>query len=150
MKSRTSAAAFGLRRDQCATTAVEFAICALAVVLIVVGFLEYGRLVWDFEVLQEAATEGARCMGLRAASCASGGTYSAGNTTKYVVGLASSRGVTIKTSMVALNNAAVCGGAGGFSMVTITDGFTTVAPALLASLASGFTVRASACFPNSS
>jgi hypothetical protein len=119
-------------------------------VLIVVGFLEYARLVWEFEVLQEAATEGARCMGLRSASCASSGTYSAGNTTSYVVSLASSRGVTITTAMVALNNTATCGGTGGFSMVTINDSFTTAAPALLTPLANGFAVQASACFPNSS
>ncbi len=136
--------------DRRAATAVEFAICCLALVMIVVGLLEYGRLVWNFQVLQEAATEGARCMGLRAASCASGGSYSAGNTRNYVVNLASSRGVTITTAMVTLNNTATCGGAAGFSTVTISDSFTTVAPALLKSLASGLTVHATACFPNSS
>jgi len=53
-----------LARAQEATTAVEFAVCALAMMLIVVGFVEFGRLAWTFEVLQDAAAEGARCMGL--------------------------------------------------------------------------------------
>jgi Flp pilus assembly protein TadG len=139
-----------LARSRKATTAVEFAICALAMVLIVIGFTEFGRLVWTFEVLQEAAAEGARCMGLRAGSCASGGTYSATNTKNYVVSLATSRGVVITAATVTLNNAATCGGTSGFSQVSISYDFTTVAPGLLTNIANGFTVPASACFPNSS
>jgi Flp pilus assembly protein TadG len=139
-----------LARCRRGTTAVEFAICALAMVLMVVGFTEFGRLVWTFEVLQEAASEGARCMGLRASYCAASGTYSSANTTNYVVGLAISRGVTITSAMVTLTPAAVCGGASGFSQVSIRYDFTTVAPELLTSLVNGLTVPASACYPNSS
>jgi Flp pilus assembly protein TadG len=138
----------GLARAQRATTAVEFAICALAMVLIVVGFIEFGRLTWSFEVLQEVAAEAARCMGLGASSCSSGGVYSSANTTGYIVTLANSRGVVINAGMVALNATATCGGATGFSQVSITYGFVTAAPVLLTSLADGFTVPASACFPN--
>jgi len=137
----------GLMRSRRAATAPEFAVCGLALVLIVIGFTEFGRLAWTFEVLQEAVSEGARCMGLRANSCAASGVYSAANTTSYVVSLATSRGVVITTAMVALNNVATCGGASGFSQVSITYNFTTVAPTLLTN---GLTVPASACFPNSS
>jgi hypothetical protein len=129
---------------------VEFAICALAMMLIVVGFTEFGRLAWTFEVLQEVASEGARCMGLGASSCAASGAYSAANTTSYVVSTATARGVVIQTAMVSLNNAATCGGASGFSQVSISYNFITAAPALLTSLVNGFTVPASACFPNHS
>jgi Flp pilus assembly protein TadG len=132
------------------TTSVEFAICALAMTMVVVGTLEFGRLVWTSEVLQDAAAEGARCMGLRSASCAASGAYSSANTTTYVVALATSRGVVITAGMVTLTNPAVCGGASGFSRVAINYDFTTVAPGLLTSLAGGFAVPASACFPNSS
>jgi Flp pilus assembly protein TadG len=132
------------------TTAVEFAICALAMVLMMVGFTEFGRLVWTFEVLQEAASEGARCMGLRANSCAASGAYNSASTTNYVVSLATSRGVAITSAMITLTPSAVCGGAGGFSQVSISYDFTSVAPELLTSLVNGFTVPASACFPNSS
>lgn len=129
---------------------MEFAICALAMVLVVVGFAEFGRLVWTSEVLQEAASEGARCMGLRANSCAASGVYSSANTTTYVVSLARSRGVVIDPATVVLSPVAACGGAAGFSKVSIRHNFTTVAPNLLAALADGFTVPASACFPNNS
>jgi Flp pilus assembly protein TadG len=135
-------------RQRGGTTAVEFAICALAMVSIVVGFIEFGQLVWTFEVLQEAASEGARCMGLAARSCASAGVYSSANTTNYVVSLAASRGVVIGASTVALNNNATCGGATGFSKVSITYHLTTVAPALITALANGLSVPTSACFPN--
>jgi Flp pilus assembly protein TadG len=139
-----------LARGRGASTGVEFAICALALVLMVVGFIEFGRLAWTFEVLQDAASEGARCMGLAANACASGGAYNSANTTTYVVNLASSRGVTITAAAVALNHAATCGGASGFSQVSISYHFTTVAPELLTPLVNGFTVPASACFPNNS
>jgi len=118
--------------------------------LIVVGFIEFGRLVWTFEVLQDVASEGARCMGLGANACAAAGVYSAASTRSYVVTLATSRGVVITAATVALNNAAICGGASGFSQVSITYEFTTAAPALLTSLVNGFTVPAAACFPNHS
>jgi hypothetical protein len=49
-----------------------------------------------------------------------------------------------------LSNTATCGGASGFSQVTITYNFTTLAPALLTSLVNGFSVPATACFPNNS
>jgi hypothetical protein len=117
-------------------------------VLVVVGFAEFGRLVWTSEVLQEAASEGARCMGLRANSCATGGAYSAANTTAYVVSKATAGGVVIEPVTVALNNMAACGGAGGFSQVSIRYNFATVVPAVVAVLANGFTVSVSACFPN--
>jgi TadE-like protein len=139
----------GLSRARQATTAVEFAICALAMVLIIVGFTEFGRLVWAFEALQVTASEGARCMGLASNACAASGAYSAANTTNHVVSLAASRGVVITAAVVALDNAATCGGASGFSQVTINYQFVTVAPLLLTSLINGFTVPASACFPNS-
>jgi len=142
-------AATSLSRARQGSTAVEFAICGLAMVLIVVGFAEFGRLVWTFEVLQEVASEGARCMGMAASSCASGGVYNAADTDTYLVGLANSRGVVLTAAAISLNNAANCGGATGFSQVSISYEFTTVAPALLTSLVNGFKVPASACFPNS-
>lgn len=137
-----------LTRTRKATTAVEFAVCALAMVLIVVGFAEFGRLVWTTEVLQEAVSEGARCMGLRANSCAAAGVYSSANTKAYVVSRATAAGVVITPAAVSLSNVASCGGATGFSQVSINYNFATVAPALVAVLADGFTVSVAACFPN--
>jgi hypothetical protein len=147
---RAFPAARSLVLESRATTAVEFAICSMAMVLMVIGFVEFGRLAWTYEVLQTVASEGARCMGLRAASCAAAGVYSPANTTSYVKSLATSRGVSISTATISLNNAMTCGGASGFSQVAISYHFTTVVPNLLASLVHGMSVAASACFPNNS
>jgi Flp pilus assembly protein TadG len=141
---------FRLTRDTRATTAVEFAICALALVLLIVGFVEFGRLAWTFEVLQESAFEGARCMGLRSTSCAAGGVYNATNTRNYVISVATARGVVLTAGAISLSNAASCGGVSGFSNVSINYDFITVAPLLIASLVHGYVVPASACFPNNS
>ncbi len=78
----------------------------------------------------------------------SAGAYSSANTTNYVVSLASSRGGVIASGMVSLSNTATCGGVGGVSQVSINYDFVTVAPVLLTALVNGFTVPASACFPN--
>ncbi len=140
--------ACGLARARRATTAVEFAVAGLALVLIVIGFVEFGLLTWSFEVLQEVAVQGARCMGLGVSSCRTGGVYSSTSTTSYIVALASTRGVVITSGMVTLNATATCGGTTGFSQVSISYSFATVAPTLLTSLTNGFTVPVSACFPN--
>lgn len=140
----------GLVRDRRAATVVEFAICSLVMMLIIFGTLEFGRALWTWEVIQETAFEGARCMGLLASSCASNSTYSSTNTSTYIVSLAASRGVTISANMVSLNHTALCGNAGGFSQVSITYPFSTVAPALLTSLANGISLPGIACFPNNS
>jgi hypothetical protein len=137
-----------LVRETRATTAVEFAICALAMVLLVVGFIEFGRLAWTFEVLQESAFEGARCMGLGSPSCASGGVYNATGTKNYVISVATARGVALTAGVITLSNVASCGGVAGFSQVSINYDFISVAPQLITSLIHGFNVPTAACFPN--
>lgn len=148
MKHRRSDPHRGVFRAREATTAIEFAICAMAIVLLVVGFAEFGRIVWTYEVLQEVAAESARCMGLRANACASAGVYNLSNTLSYVVSLTKSHGVAIQTSMVSLSNVATCGGAAGFSQVSINYDLISMAPRLLTSLRGGMIMTASACFPN--
>ncbi len=110
--------------------------------IITVGFMESCRLVWTFEVLQEA--EGARCMGLRSPPCA----YSAADATNYVFSLAGPRGVTINA--IALSNAATRGGAGGFAQDSINYDFVTMAPVYSPYLRHLRLAPASAGFPNNS
>ena len=128
---------------------MEFAICALAMMLIVVGFVEFGRLVWTFRGPAGSRRRGCALHGAGRQFRASAGAYISARTTTYVVNLASSRGVVITAAAVSLNNAATCGGAAGFSQVSINYDFTTVAPALVTSLANGFTVPASGLLPES-
>jgi Flp pilus assembly protein TadG len=132
-------------------TAVEFAAVLGPLMILIFGVFEYGRLLWTREALQETATAGARCMGMSATSCASGGTYSSSNTDTYIEGLATNWGVTLTAADISLNSSTTCAGvtaANGFSTVTITYTFQSIVPSLITSLTGGTTLTSTACFPN--
>ncbi len=134
-------------RDDRGASALEFAIVCLPFFAMVFGVAEFGRARWTMAALEQAAQAGARCMGLTLSGCATDGAYDASATTATVQGLAARWSVTVPATGVALDNAATCGGMAGFSQVTVTIPFRTVAPALIPALGPGFTLRASSCFP---
>src|SRR5689334_13485719 len=129
-------------------TALEFGLVLTPLMALSFGIFEFGRLFWNYEALQQTAIAGARCMGIRASSCASGGAYNAGNTTTYIQGVASAWGLAIPNGNITLNASATCGGVTGLSQVQLTYSFTTVLPQILPTLAGGNTLSATACFPN--
>jgi Flp pilus assembly protein TadG len=128
--------------------AIEFALVLPAFLGIVFGIVEYGRLLWTWQALQEVAAAGARCMAIREGSCASGGSYSSTSTTTYVENTAAGWGVTLSASNITLNNSATCGGTSGFSEVSLSTTFTSVVPNIVLLPAGGSTLNASACYPN--
>jgi Flp pilus assembly protein TadG len=131
--------------------AVEFAAVLGPLLLLIFGVFEFGRLLWIREALQETATAGARCMGMSASSCAASGAYSSTNTTTYIENAATTWGVTLTGSNIALNNNTTCAGvsaANGFSSVTITYTFQSVVPNFVTALSGGTTLTSTACFPN--
>jgi Flp pilus assembly protein TadG len=133
--------------------AVELAVVAFPLLMLGLGTLEFGRLGWTNEALQTIAIQGARCMGVLSSSCASGGGYSATNTTTYLEGLASNWQMTLTNSNLTLSRAATCGGVtatGSFSQVKINYTFTTVVPAIVTALSNGIALTVQACFPNQS
>jgi Flp pilus assembly protein TadG len=121
---------------------------AIPFLMISLGIFEIGRLVWTNEALQETAAVAARCMGVLASSCASGGTYNATNTESYIVSTAADWNVAVTDAELTLNQNGSCGGVSGFSQVTISYTFQTVVPSLLTSLADGVPLNVQACFPN--
>lgn len=129
-------------------TALEFGLVLAPLMALSFGIFEYARLFWDYEALQHTAIAGARCMGIRANSCASSGAYSAASTTTYIQGIASGWGLTIPSGNITLNTSVTCGGVTGLSQVQLTYTFATIVPQILPSLASGETLTATACFPN--
>ncbi|MGH7085335.1 MAG: TadE/TadG family type IV pilus assembly protein [Acetobacteraceae bacterium] len=137
-----------LRRAEGGNVAIEFALVFPMFLALVFGTIEYGRLLWTREALQETATVGARCMALTQSACASGGSYNAANTTSYIQGVASHWGLTIPSGNITLNNNATCGGTTGFSAVLITTTFTSAVPRIVLLPAGGVTLNASACYPN--
>ena len=136
--------------DRSGASAVEFALVLGPLIFLIVGAMEYGRLIWTKQALQEAAIAGARCMGVLATGCASGGAYSASNTATYIQGVASGFRLTVPTATVTLNRAASCAGVSGFSSVSISYTFQAAAPVLLGSASSAMPLTATACFPNNS
>jgi Flp pilus assembly protein TadG len=134
-------------------SAVEFALVAPLFFMLLFGCIEFGRLLWTQEALQQAAIAGARCMGIsqgkyQASSCASGGDYSSTSTTSYIQNVASGWGMSIPSSGITLNPSATCGGVAGFSEVTINATFTTVVPQIVLLAAGGTSLTATACYPN--
>jgi Flp pilus assembly protein TadG len=136
--------------DSGATSALEFGLVALPLLLLILGTVEYGRLLWTRQAMQSLAISTARCMGVLQTGCAAAWVYSAANTTKTIVTGAGALGVTITASNVQLNNAASCGGSAGFSSATVTYSFATYVPALILALAGGTALTVTACFPNQS
>jgi len=133
-------------RSRRGTTAVEFAIASTPFFLLLFGIIEFSRMLWTLNAIQQAAIEGARCMGIVNTNCGSGGTYSSGATTTFIENTASGWGVTLTAGDITLNNAATCAGVAGFSEVTINYTFQTVVP-LITQLSSD-ALSANACFPN--
>jgi Flp pilus assembly protein TadG len=144
--------ASGFRRDQSGATAVEFSLILLPFLTMLFGGFEFARLSWTREALQEVAISGARCMGVIASDCASGGSYDASSTKTYMHDRARSLGVNVPTANIAVDRAATCAGVSNgtlnFSSVTVTHTFSTVAPQLIEALAGSTALSATACFPN--
>jgi Flp pilus assembly protein TadG len=148
---RARASRAPLWRDRRGAAAVEFAAVLGPLLILIFGVFEYGRLLWTREALQETAAAGARCMGLTATTCASGGVYNSGDATTYIEGQATNWGLTLAASNIALNNATTCAGVSapnGFSSVTITYTFQSIVPNLITSLNTSPTLTTTACFPN--
>jgi Flp pilus assembly protein TadG len=136
-----------LARDRSGATAVEFGLVAVPLLGLIFGVAEFGRAYWTSETLQQAAIATARCMGLRAAPCATSSAYDAAKTTAYAARAAARWSTALPSASIALNPSATCGGVANFSQVTLTTTFTTLAPALIPQLSS-VPLSATACFPN--
>ena len=75
------------------TAAIEFAIVAPAFMMLLFGTVEFGRLLWTQQALQETAIAGARCMAILQTGYTAGGRYySSANTTTYIQQVASQMG----------------------------------------------------------
>ncbi len=133
--------------DEDGGTAVEFSAVVVTLFTLLFGVTEFGWYMWTANALQQVAIQSARCMGVLASNCSSGSAYSSSNTQSYVQAVASGYGITVPAADITLSQAATCGGAAGFSSVTINYTFRTVVPNLIGSL-SAFQMNEQACFPN--
>jgi Flp pilus assembly protein TadG len=150
--SRTKA---GLRLGECGgMAAIEFALVAPMFVMLVFGTIEFGRLLWTKQALQQTAIAGARCMAIaqgaiQSSPCASGGSYSPTSTQTYIQNTASGWGLSVPTTNITLDTSGSdCGGTSGLVEAKITNTFTTPVPAIVLLAAGGTTLTAIACYPS--
>jgi len=139
-----------LGRMQNGAAVVEFALVAPVFLALLFGTFEFGRALWTQQALQQTAIAGARCMALPQSPCASAGgsTYSPAETTTYVQQVANQWGISLPSANINQNNAANCGGANGFSEVSLAITFQSVVPRLVNISSGGIPLTATACFPN--
>jgi Flp pilus assembly protein TadG len=129
-------------------SALEFSLILAPMLVLMFGGIEYSRLLWTREALQQAAIAGARCVGMPQTGCSTAGVYNAASATTFIQNAAAAWSIALPASGIAVSTSATCGGVGGFSQVTLTYAFQTVAPTLLPTLSAGSTLTATACFPN--
>lgn len=105
------------------SSAVEVAILALPMFLLLFGTVEGGRAYWTSQAVQDVATSVARCIGISQPECAPGGAFDAGQTRSYAVAAAQGLGVPLDPELVEIDENGECAGIGGFAVVTVTYRF---------------------------
>lgn|GEM_PF-1692349 len=138
----------GLRGSRGGMLSVEIAVVMPLLLTIMLGILDFAWQEWTSETLLQAATFGARCMGVLQSSCKSGTAYSATATQAYVQSVAQERGITVPTADIVVNNATTCGTASGFSLVTIAYTYNSIVPDFRSAFRLTSALSARACYPN--
>lgn len=135
-------------RHEGGASALEFALLAVPLLLIVVGTIEFGRALWTQQAMQSLAISTARCIGVAQSECTVSGTYNLAKTNTYLIKEAARLGVALKASNITVNANTTCRSVTGFATVSINYAFVSAAPRFLTSLVLGPTLKAYACFPN--
>lgn len=111
------------RGGRAGSTSLEFGLIGGTLLVMCIGTIDLGLLLWSQEVLQLAATETARCVALGASPCATPASYAVGIASQY------SFTGTITTGNVWVQGNATCAStqghvtAGNYTVVTITDSY---------------------------
>ena len=136
------------RRNTDASTALEFALIAGPLLVLLLGTLEFGRAEWARQSLQDTATQGARCIGVLKPDCAANGVYDAAKTKEYLIKTALGWGIPLNTTDITLEQNISCQGISGFSRVKLVYNFQTAIPGAVSALVEKLPLRVEACFPN--
>lgn len=136
-----------LLRDRRGATAVEFALVAGPLLLLVLGSVEIGRALWGRQALQEIAVTTARCAAVPQTACTSDKAYDKAKAQEATLKIAGAYGVAIDKSDITIEKNATCNGVSGFTKVTVTYDFDSALKPLLTSLVDGLNLSAVACYP---
>ncbi len=136
-----------LAGDETGTTTLEFALMALAVMMLIIGIGEFGMVVWSWQAIEATANDAARCAGLNAPSCKNAGTTPA-NTQTYAVSAAQSRGFTsLSTSNVTVTTGSSAQTACGGTTATVVQVTVTYQSNWTFLVPLPSTLSSSACYP---
>jgi Flp pilus assembly protein TadG len=136
-----------LRRDAKGAAALDFALSASVLLLLVIGAVELGTVVWTWQALESTANDVARCAAVNVTTCGNV-TSSTAEAVTYATGTAApARGLNLGASNVAVSTgtSSACGTTSGTTeivSVTLTYSFGAI---FLVPLPGS--VSASACFP---
>ena len=128
----------GISRDNRATAALEFALVMPVFLLLLLGAIEYGRMIWTWQALQAAAGVTARCVAIGSNACPAADSYAKAVAQAFGIG---------SPTVLPSQTTTACSGQTGVNMeqVTLTLAFSSPAAKLLPWL--GGTLTASACYP---
>lgn len=129
-------------RDLRGAVAIEFAAIALPLLLLIGGSMEISRYMWTRHALQDAASTGARCLGLRVAPCATDGSMNRPGTVGFVRQQAADWAITIADDAITPEADSNCQGADDFARVRIRTRFVSVLDVLPETW-----IEVEACFP---
>ena len=85
-------------------SALEFALLAVPLLLMIVGTIEYGRALWTQQAMQSLAIATARCIGVSQSECTSSGSYSSTKTNTYLIAEAASYPPFIRLARAAIRS----------------------------------------------
>lgn len=137
----------GFAGDRRGATAVEFALIAWPLVVLLFGSIEVGRVLWTQTALDRTATAAARCIGIRSGSCSSNGAYNHDLAVSFVQKEARSWGLPVDASRIGVTDASDCDGAPGHSKVDIAVTVLSPVPFIAVLMSGSQDMRATACFP---
>jgi Flp pilus assembly protein TadG len=148
--SRSAAARSGAARRhfgrEAGTTSLEFALVCSTLIVVILGILGLGLMVWTQQALQASAELTARCVTLGATTCANAQQFAVNTVSTW-----SFSGV-VTTGNVWVQSGATCTStnghvaAGKFTVVTISSNYWT--GGLLPAPFSAVTLTATACYPS--
>jgi len=112
-------------RNESGSAAIEFAILAVPVFMLIFGSVEISRLLWAYTALQETSASAARCTGLQLPACSD-----EIKVKDFIKDDASSRGIALQNGSIAVTNPSVCQNTNSLTQIsiTITHPFTNVLP----------------------
>lgn len=129
-------------RDRRGAVAIEFAAIALPLVILLGGSMEISRYVWTRIALQDAASIGARCLGLRLAPCFAAENMDRTATVSLVREQAKDWAIEITEDAITPDAISACHAINDFAKVEIRHRFVSVVHVLPETW-----IEVEACFP---